>query len=357
MKPLILFFLPLLLFLGCSNKELTLSGYNDVRLLPQEPKIEVDYDELLALFVHNCTAKQARQLYEKECREAKTPNDAESFFKRNFTLYRIVTPKKQTGLLTGYYEPLLYGSRKKSERYRYALYAPPKDMVVVDLSSIYPELRGYRLRGRMEGKRVVPYFARGEKRSLDADVICYVDDRVERFFLEIQGSGRVVLDNNETIFVGYADQNGHRYSSIGKYMIEKGYLKKEEISMQSIAKYLHEHPEHMDEILFHNASMVFFEEKATPASGALGLELTPMHSIAIDPSALPLGGMYYYRTARKGVEGVAFAQDTGGAIKGALRADLFCGHTKEAEKLAGSLKERLELWIFLPKREDEKTAR
>ena len=203
----------------------------------------------------------------------------------------------------------------------------------------------------MDGKKVVPYYTRAQQHKISARAICYVDDRLDRFFLEIQGSGRIRLDTGENLYVAYANQNGHRYTSIGRYMIKKGYIKKEELSMQSIELFLKTHPEKMDEVLFQNRSLVFFQLSKRPATGALGITLTPMRSVAVDPGYIPLGAMLYYEAPRKGLHGIVFAQDTGGAIKGALRADLFTGYGEEAMRLAGGLKEELAMWILLPKEE------
>jgi membrane-bound lytic murein transglycosylase A len=257
-----------------------------------------------------------------------------------------------TGLLTGYYEASLHGSVIQHGKYKYPVYAPPKDMIRVVLDGVYPELKRYRLRGRIVGKKLLPYYKRGEKAKLDADVICYVDNQIDLFFLEIQGSGRIELDDWSVMYVGYADQNGYPYNSIGRYMVQKGYLKPETVSMQTIRAYLQKHPEQVTEILNQNPSMVFFQKKDHPASGAAGVVLTPMRSIAVDTTKLPLGGMFYYKTlGKQKLYGTVFAQDTGGAIKGVLRADLFTGFSKEARELAGKLNEPFQLWILLPKRE------
>ncbi len=347
-----LYIIAVVIFFGCANKELTLKEYDSTRFVEDKVGVEDDYEVVLALFINNCRSHKTQKLYGKLCEDAKNTNDAKAFFRKNFSWYRLEDPKKgNIGLLTGYYEASLHGSLLKSGRYIHPVYATPKDLVSVDLSSIYPELGRYRLRGRLEGNKLVPYYKRGEKTSLLADVICYVDDKVDLFFLEIQGSGRVELTNGDVMYIGYDDQNGHRYSSIGRYLIKKGYIKKEEMSMSAIREFFKNHPEKVDEVLNQNASMVFFKRRDTPATGAMGLELTPMQSIAVDRSRVPLGGMYIYKTDHKDLGGIVFAQDVGGAIKGSVRADLFTGYGAKAAKVAGSLKSPLQLWICLPKRE------
>ncbi len=348
----IIVFLVSLFFVGCFKEERKLPGYKTTKFIKSNKKIDDDFSEVLILFQKNCLSKKTQKLYGKLCKKSLHVKDPKKFFSDNFELYKVTTEKSDTGLLTGYYEASLNGSRKKHGKYSYPVYKVPKDLIEVRLSSIYPELSKYRLRGRLDGNKLVPYFKRKDAKQLNADVICYVDDKISLFFLEVQGSGRIILDNNKTIYVGYADQNGYKYRSIGKYMIQKGYIKKEDISMQSIRKFLQDHPEKVEEILNYNPSMVFFREKDKPATGALGIVLTPMRSIAIDRLKVPLGGMYFFEADRKGLKGVVFAQDVGGAIKGTIRADLFCGYGDKAEKLSGSLKAPLKLWIFLPKREN-----
>lgn len=254
----------------------------------------------------------------------------------------------KSGFMTGYYEPLLYGSRQKSKRYRYPIYKKPNDMFEIDLSSVYKELEGYRLRGRIHGDKIVPYYHRAQiaKNGIDAQVICYVDNRVDAFFLQIQGSGKVRLDSGETINVGYADQNGHRYYAIGKYMYEKGYL--QEVSMQTIRKFLEQNPDKMDEILNQNGSYVFFEEREQGATGALGVELTPYASVAVDRKYIPLGFGVLIQSDHEAINSLAVAQDVGGAIKGEGRIDYFFGNTEEAAALAGVMKEEIELYLLVP---------
>ena len=324
-----------------------LEGYN-----------EESFEELQRLFLNNCRSKKSQKLYGDLCKKAKYSIDAKEFFLQNFTPYRVYTKEmKGEGLLTGYYEPQLYGSKTKTKKYRYPIYETPKDLIVVDLSSIYPELKKYRLRGRIEGNRVVPYDTRAQskRKNVPANVICYCDSKVDRFFLEIQGSGRVRLDDGDSIFVGYANQNGHRYRAIGRYLVKIGALKMEEVSLQSIRKWLEEHPKRVDEVLNYNRSLVYFKERQQGATGALGLELTPNRSVAVDRRYIPLGSMLYIDATvdDKKFRHALFAQDTGGAIKGAVRADLFLGSGKAALSIAGRLKSPLKIWIFLPKSMEE----
>lgn len=318
---------------------------------------------ILALnsFVNSCKTQKTQRLYKNLCQKAKDAKDAKEFLLKEFEPYKINTSDgKDEGLLTGYYEPNLNGSLTKTDRFKYPIYKTPDDLIEVDLSSIYPSLKNYRLRGRLVGNKVVPYYSREEfgKKDISADVICYTDSKVDLFFLEIQGSGRVTLQNGKTIYVGYANQNGRRYRAIGRYLVQIGALKIEEVSLQSIRKWLQEHPERQDEVFNYNKSVVYFEQREEAASGALGLELTPKRSIAVDRRYIPLGSMLYLNASLNKdsvISHVVQAQDTGGAIKGAIRADIFLGFGKKAMNVAGELKAPLKLWILMPKEDKEQS--
>ncbi len=356
MKQILYFFILTFIFLGCSKEPQVM-----FESLPKTQLVESDYtqlpnwknenyDEVLDSFINNCRAKKSQKIYENLCAQTQSAEDAKEFIESNFTPYMISEPdKKKESILTGYYEPELRGSLTKSEIYKYPIYETPKDLVTVDLSSIYPDLKNYRLRGRLDGNRLVPYYSRAELNSVDinADVICYCDSKIDKFFLEVQGSGRVTLENGETIFIGFGNQNGHKYSSIGKYLVQSGEISKENISLQTIRAWFDLNPQRVDEVLNHNSSVVFFAKRDRAATGSLGLVLTPLRSIAVDRRYIPLGSMVYV-SAKNSYKRVVFAQDTGGAIKGAIRADMFLGFGEKAGKIAGELKAPLNLWILLP---------
>ncbi len=311
-----------------------------------------NYDEVLDSFLQSCTTQETQNLYAQLCVEAQEAIDSKYFFESEFIPYKIETQSEdEKGLLTGYYEPMLHGSLTKHDQYIYPIYSKPKDLVVVDLASIYPELKDYRLRGRLEGNKLVPYYTRAQSNLLDAEVVCYCDSKIDRFFLEIQGSGRVSLDDNSTIFIGFENQNGYKYRAIGRYLVNIGALNLEDVSLQSIREWLENHPSRVDEVLNYNQSMVFFQEREQGATGALGLELTPLRSIAVDRRYIPLGTMLYLSADLNSsqISRIVFAQDTGGAIKGSVRADLFLGYGEAALEIAGRLKAPLALWILLPK--------
>jgi membrane-bound lytic murein transglycosylase A len=360
MKLIFLFVIFITLFTSCSQKELF--------YLQNHPKTALeattfdalngfekdDFSVVLKTFQKNCQSTKAEKIYGELCKKAIEAENAKAFILENFRPYIILNKEKNTkGLLTGYYEASIHASYKKSEKYPYPIYATPKDLVVVDLSAIYPELKSYRLRGRVVNGRVIPYYTRAQaqQQDLNATVLCYCDSKIDKFFLEVQGSGIAKFDDNSSIYLGYDNQNGHKYRSIGKYLIESGILKKEDVSLESIKKWLQENPQKADEVLNYNNSLVFFSKREHGATGALGLELIPMRSVAVDRRYIPLGSMLYLNAdyPEGSLKRIVFAQDTGGAIKGRVRADLFTGSGEKALKLAGSLKAPLQLWILLPK--------
>lgn len=263
-------------------------------------------------------------------------------------------------MVTGYYEPLLSGSRSRRGRNLYPVYAAPPDLLTIDLGDVRPDLKGQRLRGRIDGNRVVPYFDRAAIESGKAPMagreILYVDDPIELFFLQIQGSGRVRLENGETVRLNYADQNGHAYRSIGRTLIDRGDLKLEQASMQGIKAWAQANPAKLTDLLHSNPSYVFFREikldgDAGPP-GALGVPLIAGRSIAIDPAFIPLGAPVWlattYPNTSRPLERLMLAQDTGGAIRGPQRADFFWGFGDEAGREAGRMRQSGELWLLWP---------
>ncbi len=283
------------------------------------------------------------------------------FFERWFIPYQLADATgNKTGLLTGYYEPLLRGSRERRAPYLFPAYGIPGDLLQIDLSTLYPELARHRLRGRVVGNKVMPYYSRAD---IDAGLstlvgreILWVDDPVALFFLHIQGSGKVVLNDSTRVRLAYAEQNGHPYKAIGKVLIDRGELKREAVTLQSIRAWLERNPAKAADLMQQNASYVFFEEQPDSANGpkgAQGVALTTGHSIAVDPDAIGLGTPVYLE-ARSPLDGatlnrLTIAQDTGGAIRGAVRADLFLGNGDSAEALAGRMKQPLRAWVLLPK--------
>ncbi len=316
-------------------------------------------------WLQSCIALQKLAPWRETCLAATQLSDPDStsirtFLQSRFKPYQIQQSEGGIeGLVTGYYEPLLRGSRTPTPKYRYPLHAPPDDLLVVDLSTIYPELKAFRLRGRLEGNRVVPYYTRGQIEAGHASVtgkeLAWVDDPVELFFLQVQGSGRLQLDNGELMRVGYADQNGHPYRSIGRWLVERGEITLDKASMQGIKDWARRNPERLPELLAANPSYVFFRESANRDGGPLGalsVPLTPERSIAVDPRAVPLGAPVWLATTRpnsgEAMNRLVMAQDTGGAIRGNVRADFFWGFGDEVGRLAGAMKQKGLMWVLLP---------
>ncbi|MFZ5503703.1 MAG: murein transglycosylase A [Pseudomonadota bacterium] len=327
---------------------------------------QVDLQQSWAAFLQSCHALKNKPDWREVCAHSATlaqpGNDVlRGFFEEHFTPYQVFNPDgSEQGLVTGYYEPRLRGSRVPTSRFRYPLYAQPDDLLTIDLSALYPQLKDLRLRGRVEGKRVVPYFDRSEidqgKGALQGRELFWVDDAIDLFFLQIQGSGRIELPDGSLVKVGYADQNGHPYVSIGKKLIEMGELQSGQVSMQSIKKWAQQHPEKLNALLDKNPSYVFFRELPDTLSaplGALGVPLTPEYSIAVDARTTPLGAPTFlattYPNSNAPLNRLMMAQDTGGAIRGAVRADFFWGFGEQAGAQAGKMKQSGQMWVLLPR--------
>jgi membrane-bound lytic murein transglycosylase A len=318
-------------------------------------------------FMASCGVLVRKDEWKAACTAARTvvATDADAirnYFQSWFVPQQMRTADgADTGLITGYYEAALRGARKRGGAFQTPLYAVPDDLLTIDLSAVYPELKGKRVRGKLVGKKVLPYSARAEmgSASLAGKELLYVDDPVEAFFLEVQGSGRVQLsDSGETVRVSYADQNGHPYKAIGRWLVEQGELTQEQATAQGIKAWIVANPGRRQELFNVNPSFVFFREERLPdpnvgPKGALGVPLTPGRSVAIDPTMLPLGAPIFLSTTESGSEvpmqRLMMGQDTGGAIRGAVRADFFFGFGYDAMEKAGRMKQRGQLWVLMPK--------
>ncbi|SEP24846.1 murein transglycosylase A [Nitrosovibrio sp. Nv6] len=324
-----------------------------------------DLPPALDTFLRSCSVLKNQPLWQETCTQAdsmrgQTGATLRQFFESHFVPHQLLNSDGSgDGLITGYYEPLLKGSRTQSRRYRYPLYATPDELLVVDLSEVYPELKNMRLRGRLQGRKVVPYYSRSDITSnpsrLQGKELLWVDDEVELFFLQIQGSGRVELENGEIVRVGYSEQNGHPYKSIGKLLVERGELPLEKASMQGIKAWGQRNPHKLGELLRQNSSFVFFRElpAAVPGPlGSLGVPLTAGRSLAVDPRAVPQGAPVFLATTwpntDKQLYRLMVAQDTGGAIKGNVRADFFWGFGREAADQAGKMRQTGKMWVLMP---------
>ena len=321
-------------------------------------------------FLESCRVSRLRVQWSAVCAAAQAVTaisaaDVRHYFEAYFEPYKIVkrtgTVREETGLVTGYFEPLLRGARKPSTKYVAPLYAPPPDLLVVDLASLYPELQGKRVRGRLDGKRIVPYYTRAElptDPALRGNEIVWVDNPFDALMLEVQGSGRVQLPDGGIIRLQYADQNGQPYHSVGRYLVQSGALTLEQATIPGIRAWLEAHPQRLREVLNANPSVVFFNEaplgdpKLGP-KGAQGIPLTAGRSIAVDPARVPLGTPVFLATtlpdSNVPLQRLVMAQDTGGAINGAPRADYFCGTGPGPADLAGKMRQQGSLWVLWPK--------
>lgn len=289
--------------------------------------------------------------------------EMKKFIEENFTPYAVSAGDNPQGLFTGYYEASLKGSREKTDIYSTPLYARPDDLVMVDLGQFREELKGQRIAGRVQDGNLKPYESRAEivagNWPHNDKVLLWVDDPVDAFFLQIQGSGIVTLPDNTTARIGYAGQNGHPYYAIGKELIQRGELTKETVSMQSIRTWLEAHPQEADEIMNTNKSYVFFQEsKEDGAVGAQGVPLTPERSLAVDRTLISYGIPLWVDIEKPAedeekITKLMLAQDTGGAITGAVRGDVFWGYGQHAENVAGIMKSKGQYWALLPKKENQ----
>ncbi|MBB5019261.1 membrane-bound lytic murein transglycosylase A [Chitinivorax tropicus] len=315
--------------------------------------------------LQSCKAIARRPGWGEVCEAAKAVDRRDGpamrrFYETRFVPLRVANADGSTeGLITGYYEPLLNGALTRDERHRFPLYGVPDDLLTIDLGEVYPDLKGLRLRGRIEGRKVVPYYSREQIEKgaarLGGKELAWVDDEVEAFFLQIQGSGRIKLPDGRMLRVNYADQNGHPYKAIGKTLIDRGELPPGQASMQAIQAWALQNPDKLAEILNSNPSFIFFRtlpNKEGGPQGALGVPLTDAASVAVDPKFIPLGAPVFLATnwpnTDRPLHRLMLAQDTGGAIRGAVRADFFWGFGKEAGQQAGRMKQRGKMWVLLP---------
>lgn len=310
-------------------------------------------------------AKQAR--WQPVCDAARALGDApgarqvRQFLESRMTPWAVRNPDGSAeGLITGYYEPLIKGSRTRSDRFPWPVHGVPSDMLTVDFGDLYPDLRNLRLRGRVAGNKVLPYWTRAELDSMQdrspAPVLLWAADPIDLFFLQVQGSGRVELPDGAHVRIGYADQNGHPYQSIGRWLVNKGELSLEKASMDGIKNWARANPQRLSELLHANPSYVFFREMPATTegpTGALGVPLTAGRSLAVDPRTIPLGAPVFLSTTvpngDRPLRRLMLAQDTGGAIKGSVRADFFWGFGAEAGAQAGRMRQQGQLWVLLPK--------
>ena len=365
-----------------SVRTLTQARYERVAPSPAAAVADVDLAAAWPALLASCRDfnRRGRTDWIRACADAAAADDGASrraVLASSFDAYRIrsvtvedgageprVLDSADSGRITGYYEPQLNGSRTRTAPFTVPLYRPPSDLLTIDLASLHPELADLRLRGRLQqsasGARVVPYWSRAEmtEERLRGAELLWVDDALDAFFLQIQGSGRVRLPDGSVVRVGYADTNGHPYRAIGRVLVQRGELTLEDATMPGIAAWARAHPQRLAELLDQNPSVVFFRElplgdpKSGPV-GALGLPLTPGYSVAVDRRFIPLGAPVLIRSEHPltgaPFERLVVAQDTGGAIRGPLRFDLFWGFGAEAALPAGRQRHGVEAWLLVPR--------
>ena len=309
---------------------------------------------------------------QKACQKALQANidnsnkKARLFFETWFKLYQVSDGKNKHGLFTGYYEPQLRGSRQRSKKYSVALYRRPPDLISVGLGRFRKGWLGQEISGQLSGVQLVPYASRAEidggalkGRGLE---LLWVDSALDAFFLHIQGSGRVVLDTGEMVRVGFAGRNGQPYFAIGRDLVKKGIISKDNISLQSIRAWLEKNPNQAVKLMQKNKSYVFFRELKMSREqglningpvGAAGVPLTPGRSLAVDRKYFSMGTPMWIDTShpltKDPLRRLMIAQDTGGAIVGPVRGDFFWGAGAQARETAGRMKQVGQLYILLPR--------
>lgn len=272
------------------------------------------------------------------------------FFEKWFRPYAVADNGSFDGLFTGYYLPELHGSYQKSARYHVPVYGIPKDLMKRDGQV-----------GRLENGKFLPYYDRAEivngaLTGKNAEIL-WVDNEIDAFFMEVQGSGRVIMEDGHMQGVGFAGKNGRSYYAIGKWLVDNGYIPLEQISMQNIRSWIESHPEEGRSLMLKNQSVVFFRlTDAKPSEGPIGTMSTPLtagYSLAVDKNYLPLGIPLWldaeYPIADQRLQRLVMAQDTGGAIKGLIRGDVYWGQGQQAGELAGVMKSRGRYFLLIPK--------
>jgi len=333
-----------------------------------EDKLKQDEaSQAWSAWLHGCKKLIEINDWKNSCEAAKnlsSPSNIEviEYLHKYFNIYKAKNEDgSQEGLITGYYQPVLKGSRTKTKKYKIPLYTTPYDLITVDLSEVYPDLKYKRLRGRIEGDKLIPYFTREEiakkEYPLQGNELLWVENPVESFFLEIQGSGLIKFEDGSTTQVGYSNQNGHPYRSMGLALIKKGELKRNKVSMQSIKSWAKRNKRKLQKFLNANPSTVFFRELPSGLPGpigSLGVPISSQRSVAVDRKFIPLGAPIFLSTTEPNsdipLNKLMMAQDTGGAINGGVRADFYWGQGKIAGSKAGSMKQSGEIWVMLPKK-------
>ena len=289
---------------------------------------------------------------------------ARQFFEDNFN--PLSFKGLESGLFTGYYAPVYKGSRIKNDQYSAPLYTIPKDLQAINLGDFDQSLSGRSIIGEVVDDKFIPYKERkqidlGALDNQDLELV-WLEKLEQTFFLQIQGSGFIQLEDGDLMHLGYAQKNGRPYRAIGQYLIESGDIKPQDMSLQAILTWMEENPEKSSELMWKNPSYVFFKEQSSDKPiGSLGIGLTPGRSLAVDRDFIPLGMPLWLETYENDgqfqenikpsthLKRLVIAQDTGGAIKGKIRGDVYWGIGEEAELKAGPMKDRGRYYMLVPK--------
>jgi len=300
--------------------------------------------------------------------QSRPPTDKlDKFIRANYRVYRSIGRNDNGEVLyTGYYEPHLRGSLFRTATYRFPIYARPQDLISIDLGLFKKKFAGEKITARYTDQKVLPYYDRSEIDSGgalegNAEVLAWVEDPIDVFFLQIQGSGKIYLDRGDVLNVHYQTSNGRPYRSIGKFLIDEGKVTVDEMSMQKIREYLNNHPDEIEKVFNYNPSYVFFKIEPDGPLGNINVKLTPGRSIALDRRIFPKAALCFIETEMPVVDSAgqiqnwqrftrfAMNQDTGGAIRGPGRADIFWGNGPYAEIAAGHLKHTGKLYFLVLK--------
>ncbi len=337
-----------ILFVACSPKQDTTEPIEKVEFIKIEEITSLnlqklkykdiygfdtdDIDTALFVFRKDCERSRRDPNLSYVCSKAMVYNDGKTFFKTFFTPYMLYKADgEKDGILTGYYEPIITGSLRKSKKYFYPVLKVPKNRWKKKLS-----------RARLDKIKHKP-----------DEVLFYTDNKIDPFFMEIQGSGKVKLTDGTIRNVGYAGQNGKKFYPIGKKLLKIKAIKKQNMSLEAIRQWCEENPRQSNKLVNMNESKVYFAFREKGATGSLGVPLVARRNIAVDRRHVPLGFPVFVQSfnpyTKESMNTLTIAADTGGAIKGEVRADFFWGTGKEALKYAGKMKDRLNMIIFIPK--------
>ena len=311
--------------------------------------------------------KEGQEAFLKLLAENPDPEQLSRAIRDDFLVFRATGREgNHQVLFTGYFEPVYEAAFSPDDSFKYPVYGRPDDLITADLSLFKSELKGERIIGRIRGWQLIPYYSRyhiDEENALKGRnlEIAWLKDPVDVAFLQIQGSGRLRLRDGTTIHVGYSTSNGLAYRSIGKRLVDKGLMRIEDVSMQAIRKHLSKNPNIVKDVLYYNPSYVFFQRLPTGPLGSIQVPLTPGRSLALDSKLFPKGALAFISCKKPSINDrgeitgwqdfsrFVVNQDTGGAIKGAGRADIFWGSGPYAETVAGHLKHEGELYLLIKK--------